>query len=281
MRNLTKPSLSSVKVYKDCLSVIRSTELSARLNACTTLIQQAEQEFENKITKGLIHTIRRETLVNGDVSVSELKNVYTGQMVGNAVGRVHYDKLILSAPQGLCPLCAHRDATTLDHYLPKAKYPRLSIVPVNLIPACKDCNTGKTSSYPTTPETETLHPYYDNIENVQCLKININKTNPVSVFFYVEMHPTWTNLLFERVKYHFESYNLNYLYSVQSGRELCGIKNMLIKNYDSGAGVAGVKKILSDNANSRFENNKNSWQTALYLGLSNDDWFCDEGFRQI
>ena len=39
-----------------------------------------------------------------------------------------------------CPFCGIGTVSTLDHYLPKSKYPALAITPKNMIPACRDCN---------------------------------------------------------------------------------------------------------------------------------------------
>lgn len=129
MRKINKPALRAAVVYPVCLTTVGNSRLRGRLERCQTLINDAETEFEAKITKGQIYTIARETIVNGNVTYKELKNVYTAQMVRKPKGRVYYDQLLIAAPEGLCPLCSHREATTLDHYLPKSKYPRLSIVP--------------------------------------------------------------------------------------------------------------------------------------------------------
>ena len=58
----------------------------------------------------------------------------------NGPGRATYDLLKLSAKGGFCPLCGQRNVSTLDHYLPKESYPDLSILPINLVRACSDCN---------------------------------------------------------------------------------------------------------------------------------------------
>lgn len=281
MLKITKPTITAADVYSDCVNVFRDLELKARLTACGHLINEAEEEFERKITTGQIFTIIREKTVNQNVKVDELKKVYTDQMVGNPAGRVYYDIIFQSAKHGLCPLCAHRDVTTLDHYLPKACYPRLSIVPINLVPACDACNKGKLKSYPTTAEEETIHPYFDDIENVTWLSATVNRTNPVSINYFVERAAEWSDLLFDRVKGHFESFKLKKLYSTQAGRELPSRKLQIINTFDSGAGIAGVRKLLTDEGISRAESNPNSWQTVLYRTLSTDDWFCSGGFRQI
>lgn len=281
MLKLPKPTLLTATVYADCISSTQSALKKAKLSACAPLILQAETELDSKVTKGLVHTIARETMVNGNVTVSELKYVYTGQMVGHTNGRIHYDKLILSAPHNLCPLCGHRDVDTLDHYLPKAKYPRLSIVPINLIPACTVCNKGKLMEYPSTPEEETLHPYYDDIEKVQWLKMHVLQTNPVSVSFYVDRPTGWSQLLFDRVDGHFNSFELKKLYGTQAGRELAGMKRQLASIYGKRSNQSAVKKFLLETAKSKSEVYLNLWQPVLYRELAADSWFCSGGFQLI
>ncbi|CAD0009472.1 HNH endonuclease [Flavobacterium chungangense] len=281
MRKINKPVLKAAVVYPVCIATVGNSELRGRLEHCQTLINNAEIEFEAKITKGQIYTIAREIIVNGNVTYKELKNVYTAQMVQKPKGRVYYDQLLMAAPGGLCPLCSHREATTLDHYLPKSKYPRLSIVPINLIPSCKDCNTGKLADYPIGPNDETLHPYYDNIENVMWLNAIVNKTAPVSLSFNVKAPASWSNLLTNRVTTHLDCFKLNILYAAQAARRLSGMKYNLEKIYSSGAAQAGIEKYLVDEAASNAQVNLNSWETAMFRALSEDHWFCSTGFRLI
>ncbi|MEV5205306.1 hypothetical protein [Streptomyces sp. NPDC053720] len=74
-----------------------------------------------------------------------------------------YEALKGGTDEGLCPLCAHRDAETLDYQLPKSKYPLLSVVPVNLVPACHRCNANKSDADLKTASEQTLHPYFDDL----------------------------------------------------------------------------------------------------------------------
>lgn len=281
MRKINKPSFKAAVVYPDCLSTVRDLGLRGRLASCQALVNDAEAELDAKITKGQVHTIVRETLVNGNVTYKELKNVYTYQMVPKPRGRAYYDQLLMAAPKGICPLCSHREATTLDHYLPKSKYPRLSIVPINLIPSCKDCNTGKLAEYPTGPTDETLHPYFDDIENVMWLNAVVNRTVPVSLSFNVQAPSSWDSLLASRVSAHFSSFKLNILYASQAARRLAGMKYNLEKIYSSGAGQSGVARYLLDEAISNEAVNLNSWEAAMFRALSADSWFCSTGFQMI
>lgn len=73
-----------------------------------------------------------------------------------------------------CPSCGEPGKPgTLDHYLPKAKYPELSIVLVNLTPLCEACQNKKgTSDIDGDGNKLFIHPYYDPIEDVAlCLNI--------------------------------------------------------------------------------------------------------------
>lgn len=279
MRSLPIPTEIATQVYENCISRVRITELKNRLAACAPLIEDASIEFNDKIGNHELFEIARETIVNGDVTAKELEQVYTSRMVPkNSPGRDLYNKIKLSAPFGICPLCSHRQVETLDHYLPKAEYPRLAVVPTNLIPSCTDCNKSKLVAYPTCAEEETLHPYFDNIEDYIWLIAEVNHTSPPTFSFSISPPAHWGQLLIDRVNYHFNSLNLSPLYAVQAAVELNNINFGLQEIFES-YGSVGVEDHLSRQARSRYHVNKNSWQTALYLAMSNNEWFCNGGFK--
>lgn len=115
----------------------------------------------------------------------QLKNVYENKFAKKGQpGRKVYDKLMSKPAQGICPLCGQRVVSTLDHYLPKAHFPVLSVVPINLIPSCSECNKSKTDHVPENAEQQTLHPYYDDVEEEQWLysKCYYWKSRVIKVF---------------------------------------------------------------------------------------------------
>lgn len=279
MKTVNKPNPSAKNTFNTCISIVKNADLKNRLEACENLIIQAESEFKAKITTGYIYTILSEDTVNGNVTAKELENVYTQRMAKKDVpGRIIYDKIISAPKYGICPLCSHRTVETLDHYLPKSEFPRLATTPINLIPSCFTCNRGKLTSVPSRPEEETLHPYFDNIEVDEWLSARVNKTNPPTVTYFVKPPSNWSDLLKERVKFHFDSFLLNSLYSTQAAVLLRGL-NLRLENIYNSLGAIGVKKYLEEESESRYIDDKNSWQTAFYVATSNDEWFCDGGFR--
>ncbi|WP_439856712.1 hypothetical protein [Pseudomonas syringae] len=75
----------------------------------------------------------------------------------------------------ICPACGELGRpNTLDHYLPKGKFPHFSITPVNLTPMCDRCQKEKKekTNGPNEPRF-FLHPYYDEFLVNQVLEIVI------------------------------------------------------------------------------------------------------------
>lgn len=278
MRRIDKPTITVSEVLTDCISNMQDEVLKNTLTSSISVIENAEIELEEKIKTNTLYKIPHNQEVNQIANATNLKKIYTDRMVKKEnEGRKYYDLLLLSAPKGRCPLCSQRQATTLDHYLPKSFYPLLSVTPINLVPACKDCNTGKLTDYPTQCDEETLHPYYDDVEGFSWLKMRIIQVNPIIVEFYTDAPRSMATLLRKRIKYHFENFSLNELYISHAMQEFENIKQQLTKLYNKG-GQGLLKEYLKECYESRESVHKNSWQTAFYEGLLNNDSFCNGAF---
>jgi hypothetical protein len=60
-----------------------------------------------------------------------------------------------------CPYCEIVKVQTLDHFLEKEIYPDLAILPVNLVPACFDCNRPRPRGIAPNGARSLMHPYFD------------------------------------------------------------------------------------------------------------------------
>lgn len=60
-----------------------------------------------------------------------------------------------------CPYCEIVKVQTLDHFLDKSTYPNLAVLPLNLVPACVDCNRPRPNGIVTNGERCLMHPYFD------------------------------------------------------------------------------------------------------------------------
>lgn len=73
----------------------------------------------------------------------------------------HIDSYRDQASTVVCPMCGSLHTTSLDHFLPKARYPEFHVYSRNLVPAC-NCNQRKgTKHRGRLPGERPLHPYYD------------------------------------------------------------------------------------------------------------------------
>jgi hypothetical protein len=281
MRSLPIPEDETIDVFKVCISKVKNVDLKGRLQDCINVIDDTSTTYKYAAMNSELNIVESGLTDRIDVTKDELIKVYKTRMVPKASpGRIFYDKLITAPPHGRCPLCGHRTATTLDHHLPKAHYPLLSVTPNNLVPACIDCNKAKDDIMPFNRESVTIHPYFDNIEHDLWLKAKVIEGKPVVVSFFVEKPEVWDSILFKRVKKHFSILDLNSLYTSQCAEELVNIHYSLNLQYNTG-GSEAVKNHLKIEALSRSKAHLNSWQSALYNALSESIWYCSGGFNEL
>lgn len=276
MRKLPKPIDDVADVFLDCISNIQSKQLKKKLELCKDEIMCATQEFETKAGTNQIHKIKSTNMVADIVTKDEMCKVYTDKMAKkSSPGRKYYDKYIALPKNGICPLCGQRIVSTLDHYLPKVKYPTLAVTPTNLVPACKDCNKDKGEKDFTDSAKETIHPYFDDIENEPWLYAKIIQEDEIAIIYEVRKPDSWTIIMHNRVKNHFKMFKLNALYSAHSAEEIRNTHGMLANIYKK-TGSTGVSEMLKELYESSKQVNLNSWKTAMYRALSESQWFCDE-----
>lgn len=209
----------------------------------------------------------------------ELRDLYKRTMVRKGgPGRATYDLLKLSATGGICPLCGQRNVSTLDHYLPKEAYADLAILPLNLIPACSDCNRVKHRFFPANAAEQLLHPYFDRLPQGGWLHAAIvYEANTPILVFTADPPAAWSAGLRARVEAHFDRLDLATLYSIHGTREVPMIRARLQKLLEGG-GPDLVRDHLQEEASTRHAEDANSWQAAAYAALAGDQRFWTGDF---
>lgn len=276
MNNIAKPLFKTKDVFNDCVGSVNNAKLKSDYLNCLDEIQIAEKEFILKAPKWQLYQIIQKNLIFGSISKKQMNILYTYRMVSNKMpGYKYYNKIKISSRNGRCPLCSVRIVSTLDHFLPKSKYPIYSITPVNLVPACSTCNSNKKTSFPTSESDQTLHPYYDNVENESWIKCSIIQSLPISLNYEVKCPDYWSVNKKMRVKSHFDSYNINELFSSHANEELRGLKVQLQKLYNLEPDL--LFEHIKDSYESRLSLGVNSWQACMYYALLKNDWFNNGG----
>lgn len=107
----------------------------------------------------------------------------------------YYQRLIDKNEFQYCPCCGYmpiesRDSNyrePYDHYLPKSKYPFLSVNFKNLVPLCHKCNSDrKGTKDPIENEGKAFYPFSDNTHNID-IHFQLDKTKDLRTLKRVDL----------------------------------------------------------------------------------------------
>ncbi len=219
-------------------------------------------------------------VVIGDLTKSDLTSLYTNYFVGaKGSARREYDQIKASA-NGKCPFCGGiGHVSTIDHYLPKAYFPQYSILPSNLVPCCRDCNTGKHGKFTTRRDQQPLHPYLDKPQyfNHKWTAAIVIRTEPIVISFSANPPSDWPPEDQRRVESHFADYDLASRYGTEAATEISMLLDQRRSSLHQSSADA-FRSYLLDVANSNSMP-INGWRRTMYFSLANTAWFCNADFR--
>lgn len=280
MKKLPSPSMSCLDSYNICVQSISNISERTRYEACCQYFVRAAMRYHFLASRGKLFVIRPLTsdeenpVIIGSLTSRELINLYSYYMVSHPSKKARnliYDVLLASSPK--CPICGDiGQSTTLDHYLPKAFFPIFSVLPVNLIPSCKDCNLGKGASFTQEKEKQILHPYFDESDFFEEKWVFATINNNRELVFFVKAPHNWPTHKIERAKNHFKDFKLAKRYSIEASSELANAIDMRRSFLRNVSSEDFRNYLLSQaNTNTYFINH---WKRVLYQCLADNDWFC-------
>jgi len=228
------------------------------------------------------------------VSPSDLTPILAEDDKANAAAlRTNYPKLRSGVQRDIgaellrrskkCCLCGHAPSGQLDHYLPKTLFPEFSILTINLIPVCADCNYKKLDYFRRADGGPAfLHAYRDPLpETEPFLVVDISIGVTVAADFRVVQTTSITTLQFATLQHHFNSLRLADLYG-ESATELMGEKLTPIYEYFDEGGAEFVQHYLRRDARGAARRHGlNHWKRALLDALADDAGFCGGGFATL
>ena len=280
MRLLSVPTMKRATVYSDCVGGLADAALSARFIVAEAAVAAVSQLYAARAASNELHLFQAAHWGNGDQIVladltkKEFVGLYDDQMSdAKGGGRKHYDQLKMTE-LGICPLCGFGHVSTLDHFAAKARYPAFSVLPINLVPACFDCNKKMGAGVIET-DSAMPHPYFEEerVEIETWLICDVEHTQPVTVTYRAETPVHWGDGLSKRVRNHFKELNLATRYAVQAGSHLATIKGFL-----AGLAPADLQWYVGRKVNAIER--PNEWESALYAGLLRSAWFMQVGYRR-
>ena len=281
MKRLNAPLDSMEVSYNACTFSILDKQTRLRFEVCLPIILELEAEYTELSKTGKSYKIaphENSTLVNPkiikNVKKDELIHLYGYYMVKRKPGRNVYDRIMAAAKEE-CPFCGGIGITkNLDHFLPKAYFSQFSVLPVNLVPSCRDCNMeGKGSSFAKVANEQLIHPYLDKdiIFNDQWVFARVidGFSDDVAIEYFVDPPAHWEEVDKERVRKHFKDFDLAKRYSLQAGGELGGLRvqrKMFLEKFGSKEFKETVLRPVSQ-AKGYFINH---WKRVMYKALERD-----------
>lgn len=278
--NLNPISLEDV--YADCLSTVTNKKDEFDSYSSFVLKKQGEyltlgnsesyENFKDFYLDDESHIqFKRSMIWLYDSKFSRIKND----------GRKHYDKILSSARDNICPYCLHRETSQLDHFLPKTESPSLSVTPENLVPSCSECNFNKRNN-----KDLFVNPHFDSIDTEIYLHCRIIPEGDPFLFDFTLSKPfSWSDSLFTRLKNQMINAKYSSLYSAQAVRtikaEMVSFKSLL----DSYGKDELLKHLMNLLSGSEDTAGLNHWKSAYYRGwikfLETTDSPFDFSERQI
>lgn len=283
MKRLATPTLDTTQVYDACVSGIVNSALAQRFVAARDQVIANFNEYSRRAKIHQLFSFSASAWGNdmqqvlGDLTKKDFVDLYSKQMVSEGLpGRTYYDRLMMLAPLGKCPYCGFGQASTLDHFLSKARYPAFSVLSTNLVPACTDCNKGKSAAI-VASDTQILHPYFESeaVETEPWLFAEVLESTPPTVRFFVQTPAPWPEDLRLRVSNYFRDLELARRFAVEAAAEIAGLAELL----DELGGQDSRRQHLSTVARIERRSRKNSWKAALFEALAASNWFQSTGYR--
>lgn len=281
MRSLPKPDVTGAEVLQLCAASIRDPDLKERLLQAEAVVEAAEELYREHGESAELHAIEGTKTVGGLVSRKEMERVYNGTFVKSSRTRSTYAKLKKACVNDICPLCGQGTVHQLDHYLPITSFPVYGVTAINLVPACSDCNKHKLIHVPANAGEQTIHPYFDEVDDEQWLFGEVVESTPAAVRFAVNPPDNWDAVQVERLKTHFRIYRLGTLYTTHAAVEISNMRHALKKIAATPGFAERIRQHLRERAESCAEVYENSWQRATFDALADSDWFCSGGFAAV
>lgn len=284
MLKLSLPAHTCEQAIEKCSQGITGNDaLLQKVNSEGHLLQAEALTYVTSASTGELYTIpstanpqNGDQIVLGTFSKSELIKLYGSYFVPQGKpARIIYDALMAAANEK-CPFCGGIGRPrNLDHYLPKTLYPKFSILPVNLIPSCRDCNMeGKGDAYPSNESEQVLQPYldHDRYFNEQWISAHFiagTDDEPGAIEFFVQPPEHWSDAQKQRVTMHFVTFSLGVRFSKEASARLLTyleqIKNLLRIPLGLDTAKSTILQPAIDKA--PFVNH---WERVMCLALMND-----------
>lgn len=277
MRSIPLLAADAVKIFDEITAAKRQPRRQ-RMQAVRSKVIAAYQDYD--LAAPEVAGLEEVTLTQ--LQKDAMRHAYTvetapmTELRGNLLKRISVAR---------CPFCGISESSTLDHYLPKEKYPEFSVFPMNLVPSCAICNTRKRDRILVegTNVRMFLHPCYDTIPDAAFVDVRVRMKEDALIVTYRVVRPVGIELhVFQQLKSHFEKLDLADRYRRMGIEHLGGQYPALHRAFGPGKdGIRVAEKLIEGAEDFEDVAGPNYWLAKLYRALASNKEFCEGGFEAI
>ncbi|QDR81319.1 HNH endonuclease [Sporomusa termitida] len=266
--------------FSDIMQAKRKPEVKSALLVLAPDIQNRYQDYiQNKMDLSVVNSV-----VYNQTDKSALLNCYESTTKPLAALKTKILEAQNPTLRGKCQYCGINAPTTFDHYMPKDTFPEYSVMPINLIPCCFECNNIRNDNWLTSSNHRgTINLYYENLPTDRYLSTIVVYSDDVPVANFNIFNPgTINSTLFTIVLSHFEILKLKNRYKVQTASVASEIKRSIVAHNHPPISGHDISQWLIEEANSkRQEFGENYWEAAFIEGLATCDDFINQCIIEI
>ncbi|MCC7532697.1 MAG: hypothetical protein IT246_02025 [Bacteroidia bacterium] len=275
MKNLNPTKGSYLKNLDDIISD-KYEPGKSRLVTLKPKMSKRYFEYQRKYLLDKLETIAKETYTTQEKA--DLENCYAsstasfGEIVKQIRTSQHRDL------QGTCQYCGIQKPNTIDHYLPQADFPEFSVLALNLLPCCNDCNTKKNNYWLDNGFRGIINFYIDNLPQIQFLfcDITFDTTSEIPNISYRLDIPTTINpRLRTIITNHFTRLDLCNKYGGYIHDFITDKINSIVSYLNSNDPSDIKQRIESETTNLSNRYGINNWRTVLTDELSKNSDFIE------
>jgi hypothetical protein len=197
-------------------------------------------------------------------------NLYSSPKEGSSQGEML--KNLREHGLNLCPACGEAGSpNTLDHYLPKRKFPHFSVTPLNLFPMCDACQVAKDEKTGDTGGRFFIHPYFDTFSVPQIVFL-ILETPFLTPTFSIEPHAALQPSEYTLVSAHLRELNVHARYARFFKTEFRRLLRLVDEMRRTGQDVIPTLKTFRHHASTPTQN---SWEHIFYDGVLKNEEFLE------
>ena len=164
-----------------------------------------------------------------------------------------------------CPFCGEEVIpSTLDHFLPKEKFPEYAICLINLIPMCTKCQGKDAKGEKTLSQNNQrifLNPYFESIDEFLTLQIIPPFDKPK---FLLNLKSVENKVIYELLATHVVELNIYERYLNFAVSQHIQLLKLARKNRCTGKSIQEKVEIYLEE---REEKSKNTWAAIYYRSV--------------